>query len=368
VHSAELDRWHMARALALAARGQGAVEPNPMVGALVCHGAETVGEGWHRAFGGPHAESWALEMAGSRARGATLYVTLEPCCHHGKTPPCTGAIMAAGIRRVVAAMEDVFPLVAGRGIAELRAAGLEVECGVLETDARRLNAPYLKLNLRSRPWVHAKWAMTLDGKIATRGGESQWISNEASRRIVHELRGRVDAVIVGRGTAHDDDPLLTARPPGPRTAVRIVLDSRASLSPESRLARTARDIPVLIAACPAASVEAKERLIACGCEVIDLPGATPTVRLEQLIDELGRRRMTNVLIEGGSGVLGAAFDARLIDEIHAFVSPRLAGGRQALSPVGGQGIELMSGVIPLDDQEWRVLDGDFYVRGRVRWP
>ena len=215
----DIDLWHMRRALELAARGEGFVEPNPMVGCVIAQGAEIIGEGWHRRFGQPHAEVEALRMAGDRAAGATLYVTLEPCCHFGKTPPCTRAVLASGVRRVVAAQTDPFPQVRGLGIAELRAAGLSVEVGLLESDARRLIAPYLKLVQTGRPWIIAKWAMTLDGKIATRSGQSRWISGPPSRQLVHALRGRVDAIMVGRETADRDDPLLTARPAGPRTAI-----------------------------------------------------------------------------------------------------------------------------------------------------
>src|SRR5688500_7305813 len=217
------DRAHMRRALALARRGWGRTAPNPMVGAVVVRDGVVVGEGWHAEFGGDHAEVMALREAGERARGATLYVTLEPCCHHGKTPPCTKAVIAARVGRVVCAMADPFPRVAGDGIAELRSTGIAVAIGVCEAEARVLNAPYLTLLGKGRPWVIAKWAMSLDGRIATRTGDSKWISGEASRRLVHELRGRVDAVMVGSGTALADDPLLTARPPGPRTAARVVL-------------------------------------------------------------------------------------------------------------------------------------------------
>src|SRR5437763_1835513 len=194
------ERW-MRHALALAVRGGGAVEPNPMVGAVVldAHG-RPAGEGWHRNFGGRHAEVFALDAAGVAARGGTLYVTLEPCCHHGKTPPCTDAVLRAGVQRVVAAMADPFPQVAGGGLKLLRDAGLDVTVGVCEAEARHLNAPYLKLLRTGRPWVSAKWAMSLDGKIATRTGDSKWISSKASRRRVHELRGRVDAVVVGART------------------------------------------------------------------------------------------------------------------------------------------------------------------------
>ena len=188
------------------------MEPNPLVGCVIAHGARVLGEGWHERFGGPHAEVAALAAAGPAARGATAYVTLEPCCHYGKTPPCSEALVAAGLARVVVAQADPFPQVAGGGLAQLRAAGIAVEVGLLEAAARQLNAPYLKLVTQGRPWVIAKWAMTLDGRIATQTGSSQWISNAASRAMVHRLRGRVDAILVGRGTAAADDPLLTARP------------------------------------------------------------------------------------------------------------------------------------------------------------
>ena len=216
MHECETDCRHMRRALELALGGEGQVEPNPMVGCVIARGDEVVGEGFHRRFGGPHAEIEALGAAGGRAADATLYVTLEPCCHHGKTPPCTRAVVDAGVQRVVVAQRDPFLAVQGRGIAELQAAGIAVELGLLAAEARRLNAPYLKLVGTGRPWIVAKWAMTLDGKIATRAGESRWISGAASRERVHLLRGRMDAIMVGRETAVRDDPLLTARPPGPR--------------------------------------------------------------------------------------------------------------------------------------------------------
>lgn len=367
----ELDAWHMERALELAARGRGAVEPNPMVGAVVAHGAEIVGEGFHRRYGGPHAEVEALQMAGDRARGATLYVSLEPCCHFGKTPPCTQAVVAAGVRRVVAAMSDPFPQVAGKGASELRAAGIVVEIGLFEERARALNAPYLKLLSTGRPWVIAKWAMTLDGKLATRTGDSAWISNEASRAVVHELRGRVDAVIVGAGTARIDDPLLTARPadphsPGPRTPVRIVVDDRAELSLESKLVRTAREVPVLVAVAANAPREKVESLTAAGVEIVSLHSTTRSARLVELLDELGRRRMTNLLVEGGAMLLGALFDAQLVDEVHAFVAPKIIGGITAPGPIGGDGLARMADALLLDAVQWRFLEGDAYLSGHVR--
>jgi diaminohydroxyphosphoribosylaminopyrimidine deaminase/5-amino-6-(5-phosphoribosylamino)uracil reductase len=366
MESSDLDHWHMTRALELAARGEGSVEPNPMVGCVVARGAEVIGEGFHRRFGGPHAEVEALAVAGPRARGATLYVTLEPCCHTGKTPPCTEAVLAAGVARVVIAQLDPFPAVAGSGIARLKEAGVAVDVGPGQEQARRLNAPYLKLVTTGRPWVIAKWAMTLDGKLATQAGDSRWISSEASRRIVHQVRGRVDAIVVGRGTADADDPLLTARPSGPRVATRIVLDRRASLSPGSQLARTARETPVLVVVGAEAAEPACQQLREAGCEVLAVAGGTREEQWRELLAELGARRMTNVLVEGGGTVLGALFDARLVDEVHVFIAPKIVGGGNAATPVGGKGPELMSQALMLRDVEWRKVDEDLYLRGRVQ--
>ena len=365
MNQAELDCWHMQRALELAAQGEGRVEPNPMVGCVIVQRAEIIGEGWHHAFGGPHAEVEALRLAGRRAAGATLYVTLEPCCHFGKTPPCTRAILAAGIGRVVVAQRDPFPAVDGGGVAELQAAGVEVELGMLQAQASRLIAPYLKLVRTGLPWVIAKWAMTLDGKIATRTGSSRWISGEDSRRIVHQLRGRVDAIVVGRETAVRDDPQLTARPPGPRTALRIVVDTRAALSTESRLVRTARQTPVLVAIGEEAAQPDRQRLSEAGCEVLVCPGATHAARWKTLVEELGRRRMTNVLVEGGGTLLGCLLDECQIDEVHAFIAPKLIGGSAAPSPIGGQGIESMPAALALTDVESRQVGADLYLRGRL---
>ncbi|MBI3410942.1 MAG: bifunctional diaminohydroxyphosphoribosylaminopyrimidine deaminase/5-amino-6-(5-phosphoribosylamino)uracil reductase RibD [Planctomycetes bacterium] len=354
----------MRRAFELAERGRGAVEPNPLVGAVLVRDGRIVGEGWHEKFGHAHAEINALAQAGELARGATCYVTLEPCCHHGKTPPCTEALIKAGIARVVAAMPDPFPEVAGQGAAQLRAADIAVEVGLCESEARRQNAPYLMLVNRGRPWVHAKWAMTLDGKIATKTGESKWISNEAARRRVHELRGRMDAVVVGIGTVLADDPLLTARPPGPRTPFRMVLDSLGRLPLSSRLVQTARETPTLVAASTAASEAALGLLHSAGCEVLTLtPERDGRPSVPALLSWMGQKRWTNLLVEGGAQALGAFLDAALIDEAHVFVAPKLFGGAAAPSPIGGQGratlVDAWQGI------DWQVenLDGDAYLHG-----
>jgi diaminohydroxyphosphoribosylaminopyrimidine deaminase/5-amino-6-(5-phosphoribosylamino)uracil reductase len=356
--------WHwMQQALALAERGRGYVEPNPLVGAVIVRDERLVGEGWHPRYGEAHAEINALDTAGEAARGATLYVTLEPCCHLGKTPPCTEAVIGAGIRRVVAAMIDPFTKVAGGGMARLQAAGIEVEAGLGEADARRLNAPYLKLLTTGRPYVHAKWAMTLDGKIATRTGDSRWISNESSRRLVHTLRGRMDGIVVGIGTVLADNPRLTARPPGPRVPNRIILDSHCRLPPTSELARTARDTPVLVVTAGETVKEHASALMGLGCGWLPLPSQEGRPALPALLDELGRQRLTNLLVEGGSEVLGGFLDIGEIDEVHVFIAPRLAGGAAARTPVGGQGVERLSDTMRL--AQWRVetVEGDVLLHG-----
>jgi diaminohydroxyphosphoribosylaminopyrimidine deaminase/5-amino-6-(5-phosphoribosylamino)uracil reductase len=359
------DAAWMRRALQLAERGRGAVEPNPLVGAVVVRDGQLVGEGWHRRYGGPHAEVHALDAAGPAARGATLYVTLEPCCHHGKTPPCTDAVLRAGIGRVVAALEDPFPQVAGRGASILREAGVAVEFGVGSAAALAQNAPYLCLLTHARPFVHAKWAMTLDGRIATRTGHSQWISGPESRAVVHDLRGKVDAVLVGRGTAWADDPLLTARPSGPRTATRIVLARDGRLPPSAKLLATARETPVIVAVGPSAPAEVLAELRTAGVEPLTLPADADGVSVPALLAELGRRRMTNVLVEGGSGILGSFLRHRLIDEAHVFVAPVLVGGASALGPVGGEGVGTIADGLRLTACEVRATGADVYLRGRA---
>jgi diaminohydroxyphosphoribosylaminopyrimidine deaminase/5-amino-6-(5-phosphoribosylamino)uracil reductase len=353
------ERW-MGRALELAERGRGFVEPNPLVGAVVVRDGALVGEGWHERFGARHAEVNALAAAGDAARGATLYCTLEPCCHHGKTPPCTDAILRAGVQRVVAAMLDQFPQVAGHGVASLRAAGVEVHVGEGETLARELNRPYLTLLRLGRPYVHAKWAMSLDGKIATRTGHSQWISGAESRRRVHELRGRMDAIVVGAGTVRADDPLLTARPPGSRLAARVVLNSTGTMPAGCRLLATAGAAPVIVATLTGRGDDARRQ----GCEVLELPVRDGRPAVAELLRELGRRRMTNVLVEGGAAVLGSFHDAGLIDEVHVFVAPQLIGGTASLSPVGGLGLEQVGSGRTLTLSRWEMIEDDVYLNAR----
>jgi diaminohydroxyphosphoribosylaminopyrimidine deaminase/5-amino-6-(5-phosphoribosylamino)uracil reductase len=360
------DHRHMRRALDLAAHGQGAVEPNPMVGCVLVRDGEVIGEGWHREYGGPHAEVDALNSVAGSSQGATAYVTLEPCCHTGKTPPCSRALIDAQVSRVVVAAGDPFPAVDGGGVEQLRQAGIEVDCGLLADQSRSLNAPYFKLVETGRPWVIAKWAMTLDGKIAAASGDSHWISNKRSRAVVHQLRGRMDAILVGSKTAIHDDPLLTARPPGPRVATRCVFDSLATLPADCRLARTSAEIPVIVFVGPAAPADRMASLDQAGCEVFRCESTDRARRIIQALDELGRRRMTNLLVEGGGGLLGGLFDAGHIDEVHCFVAAKLLGGQQAPTPIAGVGLPAMSDALPLRSRQIELLDGDVYLHGRVQ--
>ena len=325
------DGQHMTRALELAARGLGRVEPNPMVGAVLVRDGSVVGEGWHEAFGGPHAEVHALRRAAAEARGATLYVTLEPCCHQGKTPPCSDAVMAAGVARVVAAMSDPFAGVAGGGLDQLRKAGLGVEVGLMETEARRLNAPFIKWCLAGRPYVTAKWAQTLDGRLAM--ADRRWISSPESRRWVHTLRSRMDAILIGIGTALADDPLLTVRVEAAqvdygRRPTRIVLDAGLRLPLESKLVRTAGDAPLVVACDESVDADRARRLEERGVTVLRLPRTGTDAKglaVGALLDELGRRGMTNLMVEGGAGVLGSFFREKLVDRLAVFVAPRVSG-------------------------------------------
>lgn len=365
----EQDIRFMRRALQLAATAKGCVEPNPMVGCVVVLDQQVVSEGYHRYYGGPHAEVDALAgRSVDEVRGSTIYVTLEPCSHFGKTPPCAELLVKHQPARVVLAMADPFAQVAGRGIQLLESHGIEVQVGVCEAEARYLNRAYIQLQTLKRPWVTGKWAMTADGKIASRTGESFWISGDESRRLVHQRRAQVDAILVGSGTALHDNPMLNPREGGPRTPLRIVFDSQARTRIESNLVRTANQFPTLLWVGPNASSNHIEHLRDHGCEVAVCSLPTTATRLEALLQELGRRRCTNVWCEGGSGLLGALLDLELLDEIDVFIAPKLFGGQDALTPIGGLGIKHADDAIRL--QNWNVSRSgeDIHLNGTVQYP
>ena len=362
----DFDEQMMARAISLARNGLGRTSPNPLVGAVIVRDGRIVAEGWHRKAGTPHAEIHALNMAGELARGATVYVSLEPCAHYGRTGPCARALVEAGVSRVVVAMTDPNPKVAGKGIAILQEAGIEVTTGVLEQEARQLNEVFLKWMTTGLPFVALKTAMTLDGKIATAAGQSQWITNEASRYETHRLRDIYDGILVGINTALADNPSLTTRLKEyqGRNPVRIVVDSRARLPLESKLVTdgAARTIVAVTAGAPADRLEA---LRSAGAEVI-VAGSGDQVDMHSLMEQLGAMKISSVLVEGGGSVNFSLLQAGLVDRVYAFIAPKLVGGRDALTPVEGEGFQELDRAVELENIQLRQLGSDVLLTGIVK--
>jgi len=365
----ERDLRHLNRTLELAARGRGHTSPNPLVGAVLVKGGRVIGEGFHAAAGLPHAEREALAASREDPAGATLYVSLEPCAHHGRTPPCTDAIVEARIARVVIASDDPTAKAAGRGLGILRDEGIEVE--MLDRDishaARLLNQPFRKHARTGRPLVVYKTAMTLDGKVATRSGDSKWISGEMSRARAHRWRADSDAVAVGIGTALSDDPRLTARIEGvahqPR---RVIFDSEAQLPLDSALVRSAAEVPVISICSRAAKRTAVQALESAGVEVIVVSGENEAARVGAALDELGARDVQSLLLEGGPHLAGAFLEAGELDEARIFVAPVLAGGRDARSALEGQGVEQIADAVRALDAEVERIDEDVLIVARFR--
>jgi diaminohydroxyphosphoribosylaminopyrimidine deaminase/5-amino-6-(5-phosphoribosylamino)uracil reductase len=358
----------MRRALRLAAKGRGFTSPNPMVGAIVVQQGEVVGQGFHQRVGGPHAEVNALRDAGDKARGATLYVTLEPCNHHGRTPPCTQSVLEAGVTQVVIGMPDPNPRVAGGGTQFLRSRGLDVFSGVLETECRGLNQAFIKHITTGLPLVTIKAATTLDGRIATRTGDSRWISSLLSRRFVHRLRCDLDAILVGIGTALSDDPLLTARGVSKpcRQPVRVILDSDLRLPLTSRLVTSVERAQVWVACRRKASPQKRRALTDAGVEVLVLPAGEHGVDLTALLRELGRRGINSLLVEGGGHVLGAFLEEHLADEFYFFYAPKILGDPAAVPLVSGKPRRLMDEALPVYDLRVRHSGDDALLSGRFR--
>lgn len=360
----------MERALELAARGDHRTRPNPKVGAVLVRDGRVLAEGYHVEAGGPHAEAAAfsaLERSGGDPAGATLYVSLEPCgpMPNKRTPPCVDAVLAAGLARVVVAMTDPHPEVGGRSLERLRAAGVAVEVGLLEDRARRLNGPYLKWVSQQRPYVTAKWAMSLDGKIAAHTGHSQWISGEASRRAAHGLRGEVDAVLVGVGTVLADDPRLTRRGVAGNDPLRVVLDRRARTPLSAKLLQTSDQAPLLLALSEAASAAQVAAYRAAGAEVVQLPGSEGGVAPGAVLEALAARDVRHVLIEGGGAVLASFFAQDLVDRVVCFVAPRIIGGEAAPTPVRGRGVARADQAPRVAHLEVRESGEDLMLTGHV---
>jgi len=360
----------MKLALKLAAKGAGWVSPNPMVGAVVVKDGQVVGQGYHRRVGAPHAEVEALRQAGEASRGADLYVTLEPCNHQGRTPPCTQAILAAGVGRVCIATPDPNPQVAGGGAEYLRSKGVEVEVGLLEKEARSLNEAWFHWVNTSRPWVIAKAACSLDGKIATASGESQWLTGEAARAYGHRLRHRVDAILVGINTALSDNPQLTTRLPRGRgrgrDPIRVVLDSRLRLPLSAKLLRLDSPAPTWVACTSEAPKEKIRAIKELGAEVLVFPPESGRVPLKPLLELLGRQQVQSLLVEGGAEVLGACFDQRLVNRFYFFYAPKILGGREAPGVLGGRGVSLLADAHLARNVSVRRIELDLLISGYIR--
>ncbi|MBR5364400.1 MAG: bifunctional diaminohydroxyphosphoribosylaminopyrimidine deaminase/5-amino-6-(5-phosphoribosylamino)uracil reductase RibD [Oscillospiraceae bacterium] len=344
------DSEWMLRAVSLAERGIGFVNPNPLVGCVIVRDGRIIGEGWHERYGGLHAERNALKNCTEDPRGAVMYVTLEPCCHYGKNPPCTEAVIAAGISRVVVGSDDPNPLVAGKGLQQLRDAGIAVETGICKAECDKLNRIFFHYITTGAPYCILKTAMTADGKTATRTGKSQWITGEAARRHVHETRKRTAAILCGIGTVLADDPMLNCRTDNPSHPVRIVCDTHLRIPLTSKLVQTAQEIPVIAAACET-NPEKQKQLEDAGVQVLMLPSENGHVSLNALMQELGKMHLDSVLIEGGAELHEAALRAGIVQQVQIYIAPKIFGGRDAKTAVGGIGVAAVAEAYQLSAPE-----------------
>ncbi|HEV8376922.1 MAG TPA: bifunctional diaminohydroxyphosphoribosylaminopyrimidine deaminase/5-amino-6-(5-phosphoribosylamino)uracil reductase RibD [Candidatus Polarisedimenticolia bacterium] len=365
---AERHRRFLTACLDLARLGEGETSPNPMVGALVVKEDRILGQGYHRRAGDPHAEIEALGLAGEESRGATLYVSLEPCVHHGRTPPCTDRLIQAGIVEVIACMKDPDPRVNGRGFERLRSAGVRVSEGTLREEAMRLNEKFVRFVTTGRPYVTLKAAMTLDGKIAAASGESRWITSEAARQEGHRLRYIHDAILVGVQTILADDPLLTARWGAGKALLRVILDSRLRTPPEARILSRTDGGSALVYTLRGSPLQARKALEARpGVEVVEVDERDSRVDLERVLEDLGRRRIVSVLIEGGGQVLGRALSSGAADHLAVFIAPKILGSA-GIPAFAGSAAAGLSDAIPVYEWRWREVGGDLLVEGSLRRP
>jgi diaminohydroxyphosphoribosylaminopyrimidine deaminase/5-amino-6-(5-phosphoribosylamino)uracil reductase len=356
----------MQRALKLAGQAKGRTSPNPLVGAVIVKDGKVIGAGYHQKAGTPHAEVHALNAAGENAKGATLYTNLEPCCHWGRTPPCTEALIRAGIAEVYISAVDPNPSVAGKGVRQLEKAGICVHVGVCQQEAEKLNEVHTKYIQTGLPFVILKIAMSLDGKIATASGESQWITSEASRQRGHEIRDAVDAILVGRGTVESDNPALTTRLQDRQgqDAIRIVMDSHGRIPTDARIFNAESSAGAIVAVTPEAPIENVKALEKSGAEVITVPEAHGKVCFKSLMEILGKREITSILIEGGGEINASAVAAGIVDKVMCFVAPIIIGGRNAPGPIGGEGVSSLMDVPHLQRIRITQIPGsDFLLEG-----
>ncbi|MBO5854596.1 MAG: bifunctional diaminohydroxyphosphoribosylaminopyrimidine deaminase/5-amino-6-(5-phosphoribosylamino)uracil reductase RibD [Bacteroidales bacterium] len=364
------DIEYMRRAIELARQGSGFVNPNPMVGCVVVKDNTIIAEGYHEYYGGFHAERNALTNCKSDCNGATLYVTLEPCCHHGKTPPCTDIIIEKGIKKVVVGLLDPNPLVNRKGVEILEKAGIEVVTGVEEESIKELNKVFLKYIKTKRPYVLLKTAMTLDGKIATYTGDSKWITNEKSRKLVHKLRSEMMGIVAGIGTVKTDDPMLNCRleiqQQNFHQPIRIIVDTKASISTESQIVKTAKEYKTILVHTKSASHDNIEKLHSLNVETLICEEKDNHVDINDLMTKLGQKGIDSLLLEGGSCLNAAFLQAGCVDEVYAFIAPKIIGGEHSKSPIGGKGIELMKDAITFNKVEIEQIENDILIKGKIK--
>ena len=358
------DEKYMRQAIALALKGTGRVNPNPLVGAVVVKDGRVIGEGYHQQYGCPHAERNALAACTESPAGATIYVTLEPCCHHGKNPPCTQALIQAGVSRVVVGSADPNPLVAGKGIAQLKAAGIQVEEGCLQAECDAINFIFFHYITTKQPYLALKYAMTADGKIACHTGASRWITGEAARHHVHQLRNKYAAIMVGTGTALADDPELTCRIENGNNPVRIVCDTQLRTPLSAKLVTTATEVPTIIATCCQDEIRHKPYQEA-GCQVWVLPAKNEVVDLHALLQRLGQEKIDSVLVEGGGQLNWSLLQAGLVQRVYTYIAPKIFGGSTAKSPVGGIGVDTPQQAFQMKVISTQQLGDDFLLEQEV---
>ncbi|WP_027339145.1 bifunctional diaminohydroxyphosphoribosylaminopyrimidine deaminase/5-amino-6-(5-phosphoribosylamino)uracil reductase RibD [Halonatronum saccharophilum] len=357
------DEKYMKVALELAQKADGRTSPNPLVGAVIVKGEKVIGRGYHQYAGGPHAEINALKDADRQAQGANLYVTLEPCSHYGKTPPCTQAILDSGIKRVFIGMEDPNPRVSGRGIQLLKENGVEVEVGILEEKAKKINEVFIKYITTKRPYIILKNGITLDGKIATKTGHSKWITGEESRFLVHKLRDKVDGILVGIGTVLSDDPRLTTRlPEGGKDPVRVILDGRLRVPLDAKVIKNDSEDKVIVATLKGNDKNKIKKLEQLGVKVIEVSKG-PRVDLKELLKKLGELEITSVLVEGGSEINASFLNGGFVDKLYYFIAPKIIGGSDSIPVVGGVGVEKINNGIQIVDKEVKLVGDDILLIG-----
>lgn len=361
-----MDEKYMKLALELAKKGEGRVNPNPLVGAVIVKDNKIIGKGYHEYYGGPHAEINAFSSAQENVEGSTMYVTLEPCCHYGKTPPCVNAIIKNNIKKVVVGMLDPNPKVAGKGIEILREHGIEVITGVLEEKCKDLNEIFIKYIVTKSPFVIMKYAMTLDGKIAAYTGDSKWITGESAREEVHKLRNKVSGIMVGIGTVLQDNPSLTCRIQGGISPKRIIVDSNLRIPLSSNVLTIKDQTLTIIAATKKASQEKIQILKDKGAEVLIVEDMDGRVNLQALMKRLGEMGIDSILLEGGSTLNYSAIEQGIVDKVQAYIAPKIIGGESAKTPIGGEGKALMSESINLKDITFKTFDEDILIEGYVK--